>query len=142
MGLDLSSSKWNPSALPRGCRLALLTVAGLVLLLIVPLYQLRDHDAAGYYYKKYVYENLHKYLGYDGVYNNTLYSAGSGNEGTVHAQWNFSTPCDGFPNTDDIMLVMKTGATEAYDKLPTQLLTSLQCMPDFLLFSDLVSGFV
>ncbi|KPM46289.1 hypothetical protein AK830_g373 [Neonectria ditissima] len=46
-------------------------------------------------------------------------------------------PCDGFPNMDKIMLVMKTGATEAYTKLPTQLLTGLQCIDDFLLFSDL-----
>ncbi|KAJ3534707.1 hypothetical protein NM208_g7434 [Fusarium decemcellulare] len=45
--------------------------------------------------------------------------------------------CDGFPNTDGITLVMKTGATEAYTKLPAHLLTSLQCVPDFLLFSDL-----
>lgn len=49
-------------------------------------------------------------------------------------------PCDGFPNMDKILLVMKTGATEAYTKLPTQLLTGLQCIDDFLLFSDLVSG--
>ncbi|EQK99937.1 glycosyltransferase family 31 [Ophiocordyceps sinensis CO18] len=32
---------------------------------------------------------------------------------------------------------MKTGASESYDKLPAHLLTSLQCLPDFLLFSDL-----
>ena len=32
---------------------------------------------------------------------------------------------------------MKTGATESYDKLPTQLLTNLQCADDFLIFSDL-----
>lgn len=47
--------------------------------------------------------------------------------------------CDGFPVLDNITLVMKTGATEAFEKLPTQLLTSLQCIDDFLLFSDLVS---
>lgn len=49
------------------------------------------------------------------------------------------SPCDGFPSMDGIMLVMKTGATEAFTKLPTQLLTGLQCINDFLIFSDLVS---
>ncbi|KAF4977835.1 hypothetical protein FZEAL_5678 [Fusarium zealandicum] len=45
--------------------------------------------------------------------------------------------CEGFPNTDGITLVMKTGATEAYTKLPAHLLTSFQCLPDVLIFSDL-----
>ncbi|KAF7547104.1 hypothetical protein G7Z17_g7949 [Cylindrodendrum hubeiense] len=48
-----------------------------------------------------------------------------------------TSPCDGFPSMDGIMLVMKTGATEAFTKLPTQLLTGLQCIEDFLIFSDL-----
>jgi hypothetical protein len=34
-------------------------------------------------------------------------------------------------------LSIKTGATEAFDKLPTQLLTILQCADTLLLFSDL-----
>ncbi|KAH8699771.1 hypothetical protein BGZ61DRAFT_236926 [Ilyonectria robusta] len=52
------------------------------------------------------------------------------------------SPCDGFPSMDGIMLVMKTGATEAFTKLPTQLLTGLQCINDFLIFSDLVSNII
>jgi hypothetical protein len=39
---------------------------------------------------------------------------------------------------DDILLVMKTGATEALQKLPIHLLTTLKCVPEFLLFSDMV----
>ncbi|KAF5018536.1 hypothetical protein F66182_9470 [Fusarium sp. NRRL 66182] len=50
---------------------------------------------------------------------------------------NWTGVCDGFPDTDGIMLVMKTGATEAFTKLPAHLLTSLQCLDDYLLFSDL-----
>ncbi|KAI8629851.1 glycosyltransferase family 31 protein [Xylariaceae sp. FL1651] len=69
------------------------------------------------------------------VYNNTLYS--EGNEELVHKYYNSSNPCSGFPNTDGVLLVMKTGATEAYDRIPTHLLTTLSCLPDFLLFSDL-----
>lgn len=45
--------------------------------------------------------------------------------------------CDGFPDTSDILLVMKTGATESYDRLPVQIMTILKCLPDFLVFSDL-----
>lgn len=88
------------------------------------------------YYPAYIYNHLAKYLNYDGVYNNTLYQFGT--EDMVHPHWNFSEPCRGFPDLDDITLVMKTGATEAFDRMPTQLLTSLQCVPDLLLFSDLV----
>lgn len=38
---------------------------------------------------------------------------------------------------DEIVVVVKTGATEAYEKVPTQLLTLLQCSENLLLFSDL-----
>jgi hypothetical protein len=68
--------------------------------------------------------------------NNTLYLPG--NEGMVAQYHNFSNPCANFPNTDNIQLIMKTGATEAFDKVPTHLLTTLQCLPDFLIFSDMV----
>lgn len=46
--------------------------------------------------------------------------------------------CDGFPDLNGITLVMKTGATEVFSKLPAHLLTSLQCIKDVLIFSDLV----
>ena len=45
--------------------------------------------------------------------------------------------CDSFPETEDILLVMKTGATEAYDKLPIHFLTTLTCIMDFILFADM-----
>ncbi|PFH58302.1 hypothetical protein XA68_13906 [Ophiocordyceps unilateralis] len=68
--------------------------------------------------------------------NNTIY--GPATQDMVHETWDFTaSPCSRFPDTDGILLVMKTGASEAYDKLPTQLLTSLQCLPDLLLFSDM-----
>ncbi|KAI0134219.1 hypothetical protein BJ170DRAFT_190808 [Xylariales sp. AK1849] len=76
-----------------------------------------------------------RYLGGGAVYNNTLYQAG--NEETVVKYHNFSSPCSDFPNTDGVLLVMKTGATEAFDKVPAHLLTTLQCLPDFLIFSDM-----
>lgn len=111
-------------------------LVALMLLLLIPLYQLSDNSPT--YYKDYLVDHISKYLDHNSttqVYNNTLYQEGT--ETAVHKQLNVSSPCDGFPNMDGIQLVMKTGATEAFDKVPTQLLTNLQCVPDFLLFSDL-----
>ncbi|ROW06776.1 hypothetical protein VMCG_04145 [Cytospora schulzeri] len=45
--------------------------------------------------------------------------------------------CDGFPDTSGIFLVMKTGATESFDKIPMQLMTVLKCLTDYQIFSDL-----
>ncbi|RYC54367.1 hypothetical protein CHU98_g11843 [Xylaria longipes] len=70
------------------------------------------------------------------VYDNTLYNPG--NEQMVQKQYNTSNICARFPDTDGILLVMKTGATEAFDRIPTQLLTTMSCLPDnFLIFSDM-----
>ena len=46
--------------------------------------------------------------------------------------------CDGFPDTSNILLIMKTGASEAFNKIPMQLATTLRCVPetDFLILSD------
>src|SRR5687767_6546220 len=38
--------------------------------------------------------------------------------------------CKNFPDTSNILLVMKTGASEAYSKIPTQAITMLRCLPD------------
>ncbi|KAI1135815.1 glycosyltransferase family 31 protein [Hypoxylon sp. FL0543] len=45
--------------------------------------------------------------------------------------------CDSFPDTSNILVVVKTGASESYAKIPTQLVTILSCVPDFLIFSDM-----
>lgn len=45
--------------------------------------------------------------------------------------------CANFPDTSNVLVIMKTGASEAYSKVPTQLLTNLRCLNDFLLFSDM-----
>lgn len=111
-------------------------LVALTLFFAVPLWQLSSHDAYEPA-KQFIYDHVPNYFKQDhGVYNNTLYK--DANNINVHAQYNFSNPCDGFPNTDRIMLVMKTGATESLVKMPTQLLTTMQCLPDFLIFSDKV----
>lgn len=49
-----------------------------------------------------------------------------------------ATICAGFPDTSNILVVMKTGASEAYNKIPTQVLTNLKCLDStFLFFSDM-----
>lgn len=49
--------------------------------------------------------------------------------------------CDAFRvpglNSDNILLIMKTGASEAFARVPTQLMTLLRCLPNFLIFSDM-----
>lgn len=45
--------------------------------------------------------------------------------------------CADFPDTSNILLVMKTKASEAYSRIPMQLMTNLKCVPDFLIFGDM-----
>ncbi|KAK4462661.1 hypothetical protein QBC42DRAFT_77516 [Cladorrhinum samala] len=45
--------------------------------------------------------------------------------------------CEGFPDTSKILLVMKTGASESFARVPTQMMTMLRCLPDYLIFSDM-----
>ena len=56
---------------------------------------------------------------------------------TAEVSDGISGGCDDFPNTKDILVVMKTGATEAYDKLPIHFMTTLRCVNDSILFSDM-----
>jgi hypothetical protein len=59
-----------------------------------------------------------------------------GEEGDVHEKPK-DPECDHFPDTSNVLLIMKTGASEAYSKIPTQLLTNLKCLDDYLVFSDM-----
>jgi hypothetical protein len=45
--------------------------------------------------------------------------------------------CSWVPDDFNILTVMKTGASEAFNKIPTQLLTAMKCIPSFYVFSDL-----
>ncbi|KAI2624067.1 glycosyltransferase family 31 protein [Xylaria nigripes] len=97
---------------------------------IRPQWQL-DYNAYDNYY-----ERISNYFSHP-VYENTLYN--HGNEQLVQKQYNTSDSCARFPNTDGVLLVMKTGATESFDRMPTQLLTTMSCLPEsnFLIFSDM-----
>ena len=45
--------------------------------------------------------------------------------------------CETFPDTSKVLLGMKTGASEAFARVPTQLMTVLKCLPDYLISSDM-----
>jgi hypothetical protein len=53
--------------------------------------------------------------------------------------WRPGARCDNYPKDASLVIVVKTGATEAYSKLPTLLLTYLSCVPpeNLLFFSDI-----
>ena len=45
-------------------------------------------------------------------------------------------PCSNFTGADEVVYVIKTGATEVYEKLPVHFNTTLKCPPNSLIFSD------
>lgn len=45
--------------------------------------------------------------------------------------------CSWVPDDFNIVTVMKTGASEAFSKVPTQLLTAMKCIPHVFVFSDM-----
>lgn len=45
--------------------------------------------------------------------------------------------CRQFPGAEDVFVILKTGATEAHQKLPVHFKTTLRCIPHWLLISDL-----
>lgn len=44
--------------------------------------------------------------------------------------------CPPLPGIEDILVVLKTGVTEALDKLPVHFQTTLRCVPNYVIFSD------
>lgn len=54
---------------------------------------------------------------------------------------NDTPPCASLENTDGIVVVMRTGATEIQAKLPAHLNTTFKCYQDPLIFSDLEEDF-
>ncbi|KAI1409974.1 glycosyltransferase family 31 protein [Hypoxylon sp. FL1857] len=78
----------------------------------------------------------HPYSSSHGNLSNSRGSTESGDLTSSPAR--FRDPsCDSFPDTSNILVVVKTGASESYARIPTQLMTVLNCVPDFLLFSDM-----
>ncbi|ODM18527.1 hypothetical protein SI65_06399 [Aspergillus cristatus] len=44
--------------------------------------------------------------------------------------------CPPLPGMEDILVVLKTGVTEALDKVPVHFQTTLRCVPNYVVFSD------
>jgi hypothetical protein len=44
--------------------------------------------------------------------------------------------CPQSPLANDILVVVRTGATEAHEKLPIHFNTTLRCVPDYVIYSD------
>lgn len=61
------------------------------------------------------------------------------NIATTATGWRPGPRCENYPQDASLVIVVKTGATEAYSKLPTLLLTYLSCVPpeNLLFFSDM-----
>ncbi|KAF2172564.1 glycosyltransferase family 31 protein [Zasmidium cellare ATCC 36951] len=50
-------------------------------------------------------------------------------------------PCQSLKGGEDVLVVMRTGATEIKDKLPAHLNTTFQCYPHLVIFSDFAEDF-
>lgn len=64
-----------------------------------------------------------------------------GYEGDAKAESTPKTDCRQLPGADKVMVMLKTGATEIYSKLPTHLLTTFTCIENFRIYSDLEQTF-
>ncbi|KAF7193789.1 Glycoprotein-N-acetylgalactosamine 3-beta-galactosyltransferase 1-B [Pseudocercospora fuligena] len=56
-------------------------------------------------------------------------------EQAVHLQ--HDPECVHMPGADEVLVILKTGATEAYEKLPIHLVTTLKCISNYIVVSDL-----
>ncbi len=50
-------------------------------------------------------------------------------------------PCQKLPGAEDVVVVMRTGATEIQDKLPVHFNTTFRCYGDTIIFSDYAETF-
>jgi len=49
--------------------------------------------------------------------------------------------CRNVPGADDVLVMLKTGATEINEKLPTHFVTLFKCTPHLMVFSDLAQDY-
>lgn len=54
----------------------------------------------------------------------------------AHGSSNQKTQCPPLPGIEDVLVIMKTGVTEALDKVPVHFQTTLRCIPNYVIFSD------
>ena len=51
-------------------------------------------------------------------------------------------PCRNLPGAEDVVVIMRTGATEIQDKLPRHFETTFRCYSDLIIFSDYAETFM
>ncbi|KAL4918627.1 hypothetical protein BDW62DRAFT_181253 [Aspergillus aurantiobrunneus] len=56
--------------------------------------------------------------------------------GNAHRNSNQKPRCPPLPGIEDVLVVMKTGVTEALDKVPIHFSTTLRCIPNYVIYSD------
>ncbi|KAH7317766.1 hypothetical protein BKA65DRAFT_515163 [Rhexocercosporidium sp. MPI-PUGE-AT-0058] len=90
---------------------------------------------------------IHLHLSYEGegtVYRSTWrWGSGTGSDREQKpSPYNetFEEGCEGLTGFDRVVITVKTGATEASKKIPTQLRTALRCAPHVYIFSDMAQS--
>jgi len=63
-----------------------------------------------------------------------------GQKAPVHVELG-DPSCGGLDGIEDLAMILKTGVTEIYQKLPIHLITTLKCVEDHLVFSDAPQDF-
>jgi hypothetical protein len=116
--MDFKGQFWGVYGLSFVRRYALLL---LIVITIVGLFQFSTERLAHVYYDGRDPPSLDGYMSVEGP----------GNSKMSH------DACAGFPDTSHLLLVMKTGASEAHAKIPAQFMTNLRCVAEYLVFSDM-----
>jgi len=73
---------------------------------------------------------------YTRLYTSGFVSKGTNRSSTPYASSPVLAGCRSLPGVEDILVVLKTGATEALSKLPVHFTTTLHCIPHYLIISD------
>lgn len=58
-----------------------------------------------------------------------------------HVTGTLTEDCRNVPGADNVLVMLKTGATEIYEKLPTHFVTLFKCTPRYMIFSDLAQDY-
>jgi hypothetical protein len=58
-----------------------------------------------------------------------------------HVPDTLTNSCRDVPGADNVLVMLKTGATEIYEKLPTHFVTLFKCTPHYMVFSDLAQDY-
>lgn len=74
---------------------------------------------------------------HSGLWNNSAINRESGSSKDANQQQDeLASACRPLPGIEDVLVVLKTGITEAQDKVPVHIRTTLRCIPHKLIVSD------